>query len=169
MSTVCYFFSKDGDKRCMDTTNALCAMLHQLFTHNPDRSLIGHALPSHKNYGRGLAQNFSELWQILMACADSPTTGEIICVVDALDECNTKSRQQLIHKLEEFYCQPQRSSSPLSRLKFLITSRPYGDLEASFRSFSNETAFLRFDGDEKSIQISKKTNLVFDGRNCARF
>lgn len=60
-STVRYFFFKDGDKRRMTATNALCAILHQLFTHDPDSGLIEHALESHKNYGGNLAQNFSRL------------------------------------------------------------------------------------------------------------
>jgi len=47
-STVCHFFFKDGDERRMYSTNALCAILHQLFTHDPTSSLIGHALSSHK-------------------------------------------------------------------------------------------------------------------------
>ncbi|GIJ91391.1 hypothetical protein Asppvi_010356 [Aspergillus pseudoviridinutans] len=163
-STVCYFFFKDGDERRMYATNALCAILHQLFTHDPASGLIGHALPSHRNYGKGLAQNFSELWRILMDCADSPDTGEIVCVLDALDECSEHSRRQLIKKLKEFYCQPSRPANPLSKLKFLITSRPYDDLERSFKGFSDTTAYLRFDGDEKSAQISKEINLVIDAK-----
>lgn len=91
----------------MNATDALCAILHQLFTHDPACGLIEHALPSHKNYGKDLAQSFSELWRILVGCADSPNAGEIICVLDALDECNAYGRRQLIDKLKEFYCQPQ--------------------------------------------------------------
>ncbi|KAF7179589.1 hypothetical protein CNMCM7691_008637 [Aspergillus felis] len=163
-STICYFFFKDGDERRMYATNALCAILHQLFTRDPASGLIGHALPSHKNYGKDLARNFSELWRILIACADSPDTGEIICVLDALDECSMDSRQQLIDRMKEFYCQPWRLSNPLLKLKFLITSRPYDYLEASFKRFSNTTAYLRFDGDEKSAQISKEINLVIDAK-----
>ncbi|KAJ9129515.1 hypothetical protein NKR19_g10335 [Coniochaeta hoffmannii] len=65
-STVCHFFFKDGDDRRMYSTNALCAILHQLFAQVPAGSLIGRALPSHKNYGEKLTQNFSELWRILI-------------------------------------------------------------------------------------------------------
>ncbi|KAF7161294.1 hypothetical protein CNMCM5623_006911 [Aspergillus felis] len=163
-STICYFFFKDGDERRMYTTNALCAILYQLFTHDPASGLIGHALPSHKNYGKSLAQNFSKLWRILMDSTDSPDTGEIVCVLDALDECSKDGRKQLIDKLKEFYCRPSRTTNPLSKLKFLITSRPYDDLEESFKGFSDTTAYLRFDGDEKSAQISKEVNLVINAK-----
>jgi hypothetical protein len=50
-----------------------------------------------------------------------------------------------------------------SNLRFLITSRPYDDLEVSFRRFTT-TAYLRFDGDGKSEQISQEINLVINAR-----
>ncbi|KAJ5433545.1 uncharacterized protein N7458_012701 [Penicillium daleae] len=163
-STVCYFFFKDGDDGHMYATDALCAILHQLFTHDLDNRLVEHALPSHRNYGKGLAQNFAELWRILVNCAGSLDAGEIVCVLDALDECNIDGRRQLIDKLKEFYCQPRHSSKSLSKLKFLITSRPYDDLEASFKKFSGITAYMRFDGDEKSAEINNEVNLVIDAK-----
>ncbi|KAK3947728.1 ankyrin repeat-containing domain protein [Pseudoneurospora amorphoporcata] len=157
-STVCHFFFKDGDERRMHSTNALCAILHQLFTQDPASGLIGNALPSHKNYGKKLTQNFSELWRILLECVRSSDTGEVVCILDALDECDKRSRKELINKLKDFYCQP-----PSSKLKFLITSRPYDDLEANFGNFPT-TKYLRFDGDDKSADIGREINLVIDER-----
>jgi hypothetical protein len=148
----------------MYSANALSAILHQLFTQDPRGSLIRNALLSHKNYGKVLAQNFSELWRILVECARSSDTGEIVCILDALDECNSDGRRQLIDQLKEFYFkQDERSSSP-SKLKFLVASRPYDDLEASFRKFSNTTAYLRFGGDDRSEQIGREISLVIDAR-----
>lgn len=70
----------------MYSTNALCAILHQLLTQDPAGSLIGNALPSHKNYGEKLTQNFSELWRILLECVNFSDTGEVVCILDALDD-----------------------------------------------------------------------------------
>ncbi|KAH8744416.1 hypothetical protein F5882DRAFT_455073 [Hyaloscypha sp. PMI_1271] len=161
-STVCYFFFKDGDGSRMNATNALCAILHQLFTHGPTGSLIGHALPSHERYPKTLAQNFAELWRILLMCADSPDAGEIVCVLDALDECNADGKRQLLDKLKDFYCLPRSKS--FWKLKFLITGRPDSDLEASFKRFSDTPTFWHVDGDDKSAQISKEIDLVIDAR-----
>lgn len=61
-STICHFFFKDGNEGQMRSPDALSAMLHQLFARDLTGGLIQHALPSHKNFGSGLAQNFSELW-----------------------------------------------------------------------------------------------------------
>ena len=162
-ATVCHFFFKDGDERRMHSTNALCAILHQLFTQDPAGGLIGNALPSHKNYGEKLTQNFSELWRILLECVSSSDTGEVVCILDALDECDRSSREELINKLKDFYCQPHHLAHSSSKLKFLITSRPYDDLEAYFGKFL-ATNYLRFDGDDKSANIGREINLVIDER-----
>ncbi|KAL1993134.1 hypothetical protein VTN49DRAFT_3891 [Thermomyces lanuginosus] len=163
-SMICYFFFKDGDGGRMYAPNALCAILHQLFTSTPTSGLIQYGLSSHKNYGKNLAGNFSELWQILMNCVKSPDAGEIVCVLDALDECHHDSREQLINKLREFYQQHAQASGPRPKVKFLIASRPYDDLAAAFSRFSHTLAYVPFDGDDKSAQISKGINLVIDAR-----
>ncbi|KAL4733603.1 hypothetical protein BDV11DRAFT_175537 [Aspergillus similis] len=163
-STICYFFFRNGEEHCMNATNALCAMLHQLLKNNRASSLVKHALKGDKFYGKHLTHNFSELWRILLNCAHSPDAGEIICVLDALDECHADSRRQLINKLKELNCQPCRPCNLLSNLKFLVTSRPYDDLETSFKKFSDTTTYLRLDGDEKSADISKDINVVIDAK-----
>ncbi|KAB5513490.1 hypothetical protein GE09DRAFT_1046665, partial [Coniochaeta sp. 2T2.1] len=147
----------------MHSTNALCAILHQLFAQDPTGSLIGRALPSHKNYGEKLTQNFSELWRILLECVRSSDTGEVVCILDALDECDRNSREELINKLKDFYCQPHHLPHSSSKLKFIITSRPYDDLEAHFGRFPT-TNCLRIDGDDKSAEIGREIDLVIDER-----
>jgi hypothetical protein len=162
-SVVCYFFFKDGGDGLMNSAHALCALLHQLFTCPSTTGLIKYALEKHKQHGRSLTEKASELWQILLACATAPDSGQIICVLDALDECKDDSRLELVNVLKEFYSQSARLSTKISRLKFIITSRPYDDLENSFKRFP-EAVYLRFDGDEKSEEIRKEIDLVIDAR-----
>ena len=95
-STVCYFFFKDDHDRRTSGTDALSALLHQLFENT---SLISHALPSCKRHGDKLRKTFSELWEILIRCAQDSEAGDIICVLDALDECGQEARSQLLQKL----------------------------------------------------------------------
>jgi hypothetical protein len=163
-STVCYFFFKDGGDGHMDSAHALCALLHQLFTCPSTSGLIKYALKSHREHGAALTRKFSELWQILSDCVTSPDAGEIICVLDALDECKKDSRQDFIKRLQEFYSRSERLSIPFLKFRFLVTSRPYPDLESSFQKFRTTTAYLRFDGDEKSEQIRREIDLVIDAR-----
>ncbi|KAK7421464.1 hypothetical protein QQX98_002163 [Neonectria punicea] len=102
--------------------------------------------------------------QILIKCAVSSDSGETVCILDALDECNSGDRRQLIDQLKNFCFERNETSSSSSKLKFLITSRPYDDLEASFGRFSGAAAYLRFDGDDKSEEISQEINLGIDAR-----
>ena len=158
-STVCYFFFKDGQEQRMRGANALSAMLHQLFNNT---SLISHALPSSRSYGKKLRDAFSELWGILVNCAQDSEAGEIICILDALDECEKDSRSQLLEKLVSFFSPTGGHKSPSYKIKFLVTSRPYDDLEEKFQSLSGVSTYIRFDGDDKSQRIGQEINLVID-------
>ncbi|KAH7125872.1 hypothetical protein EDB81DRAFT_860564 [Dactylonectria macrodidyma] len=162
-TTVCYFFFKDGEDRRINSSDALSALLHQLFTQNRTSSLIRHAASSFKNYGDKLRDNFHQLWQILTDCARNPDAGEIVCVLDALDECSKNGRQGILEVLKTFYFSDQVHLSS-SRLKFLITSRPYDDLEMSFENLATAESYIRFDGDDKSEEIRHEIDLVIDHR-----
>lgn len=159
-SVICYFFFKEGGEGQMDISQALCAMLQQLFQHPLTSNLIAHALPRHKIHQGTLSQKLEELWQILIDCAKS-SSAEILCVLDALDECNEDRRKEFVGMLERLYNPGDASLIP-SKLKFLITSRPYENLAVLFNRFSSSMSYLHFDGDDKSGQISKEINLVID-------
>lgn len=131
-STVCYFFFKDGDEIRSRSENALCAILHQIFSDDPEDRLIEYALDSHNRLGQQLTRNFSELWKILEACAADPQAREIVILLDALDECSRDSSETLIDKLDEYNGKTQRvpESDSKFKLKFFITGRAYDYLEA---------------------------------------
>ena len=160
-STVCYFFFKDGQEQRTRGANALGALLHQLFENT---TLITHALSSYRSYGKKLRDAFSELWEILVKSAEDSEAGEIICVLDALDECEKNARNQLIEKLVHFFSQGESCQNPSLKLKFLVTSRPYDDLEQNFQRLSGISTYVHFDGDDKSQKIGQEINLVIDAR-----
>ncbi|SLM33794.1 nacht and ankyrin domain protein [Lasallia pustulata] len=160
-STVCYFFFKDGQEQRTHGTDALSAVLHQLFENT---GLITYALPSYRNYGKKLRDAFSELWEILVRSARDSEVGEIVFVLDALDECEQNARKQLTEKLVSFFSQMEPHDNPSFALKFLITSRPYDDLEQNFQPLSGVSTYLHFDGDENSQRIGQEINLVIDAK-----
>ncbi|KAL7783881.1 ankyrin repeat protein [Trichoderma ceciliae] len=157
-----YFFFKEGGEGPMDSTQALCAMLHQLFTHSSTSGLVSTALSKYRGNGKTLTQKLHDLWRILLESARSSSV-QIICVLDGLDECGKDSRQELLALLEGLYFGPD---APLmhSKLKFLITGRPYDDLKWSFSRFSSIATYVHIDGDEKSDQIGHEINLVIDAK-----
>ncbi|KAI1144918.1 hypothetical protein F4825DRAFT_458038 [Nemania diffusa] len=162
-SVVCYFFFKDGDDRRERSANALSAILHQLFIQDLTGKFMSLALNKHKNYGNALATNFSELWDTLLDCATTPNAGEIVCVIDALDECKEYERNTLIGKLKDFFSSTGEASRRTCRLKFLVTSRPYDTIEQSIGSLLNSSC-LRIDGDDHSLAINKDINRVIDAK-----
>lgn len=95
-ATICYFFFKDQDQNTLK--QALCALLHQLFSHKP--FLIRHAMPEWTKNGPGLANITTSLWDILEKAGQDRETGPLIFVLDALDECTESDFRDLISMLK---------------------------------------------------------------------
>lgn len=161
-ATICYYFFKDDPPERAKITTALCAVLHQLFTQKATKHLLKHGLSAFAESGRALAQNFDDLWNLLLKCAIHATTGDIVCVIDALDECNGSDRRILIEKIDQLYA--DSTSTAATNLKFLITSRPYDDIEQSFAPLANRTEYFCFDVDERHEDISRDIGLVIDAQ-----
>jgi hypothetical protein len=160
-STVCYFFFKDGATGRASAAAALSAILHQLFYHDSTGKLIGLALDVHKSFGPKLKTNLKQLWRILMDCVGASHGQDIICVLDALDECD--DREEFIPMLKEVHS-AQGWQDGVSKFKFLITSRPYDGIEAAFAKLPASTGYLKFDGDESLDEISKDIDLVIQDK-----
>ncbi|KJK95156.1 hypothetical protein H633G_00959 [Metarhizium anisopliae BRIP 53284] len=159
-SPVCYFFFKHGDKSREKMTSSLCAILHQLLLGHGTEDLLDRAAEKYACQPTML-EDASEMWKIIEEYVNSWDTGDIICVLDALDECNRESRDEFIQILHDFFGGERKPGQP--RLKLLITSRPEYDLRLSFDSFPN-SIYLHFDSDDKYEEISRDINLVIDSR-----
>uniref|UniRef100_A0A0B7KH92 NACHT domain-containing protein n=1 Tax=Bionectria ochroleuca TaxID=29856 RepID=A0A0B7KH92_BIOOC len=152
-ATVCYFFFKDQDQNTI--RQALCALLHQLFTQNP--ALIEHALELFRQNGKGLVDNNVSLWNILQAAAQDPRAGPIILVFDALDECSEQDFTELMKMIRK---QLRDGKENQSKLKYLLTSRPYEQIVAEFRPLLDQFPLIRIPGEDDSEAIIKEVNLV---------
>ncbi|MFL5624841.1 MAG: hypothetical protein ACJ788_04520, partial [Ktedonobacteraceae bacterium] len=120
--TVCYFFFKDNEEQD-NLATALCALLHQLFSHQP--RLIQYAIPAWEKTGDKLQKEAQELWRRLLVAARDDEAHDVTRVLDALDECQLSDLRRLIDLLARFYTHISPSSSTMrrGRLKFLVTSR----------------------------------------------
>ncbi|EAA28686.2 hypothetical protein GE21DRAFT_5328 [Neurospora crassa] len=154
-ATVCYFFFKDGDQSTVK--QALCALLHQLFGQKPE--LIKHALEEHVRNGDGLIGTTSSLWRVFKDATQDERAGTIIILLDALDECEPDEFKLLVHNLI------QAGENPV---KFLLTSRPYGDVISSFKYGDMLQRFPRVlipgEKEDQSDQISTEINHVIQVR-----
>lgn len=155
--SICYFFFKEDDVDRQSSASALCAILHQLFIQKP--KLMEHAMGDYNKNGKVLRTLFSTLWDILQKSATDPEAGEIICVFDALDECEASARKSLIGKLGNFYSTRNETSA---RLKVIVTSRPYSVVERDFRTHIKDLNSICLKGEEESEKIRREINLVIE-------
>ncbi|KAI9774707.1 MAG: hypothetical protein M1839_001668 [Geoglossum umbratile] len=163
-TSICYFFFKDDSDENRSATNALCAILHQLFRQN--HSLLKHAVAEYKSNGDKLPQLFGSLWSILMKAAADSNSGSIVCILDALDECAKSSCEKLIKYLVEFHSTVSRTA----RIKFLITSRPSAFIRRTLSQHllgqNQNLASLQLAGENESEmeEIGVEINLVVDAK-----
>ena len=156
-TSTSYFFFKDDDDNKQSGANALCAILHQLFIQQP--LLIKHAMEKFEQEGECLRRSFGTLWGILMKVAQNPEAGEIVCVLDALDECESSARTALIQKLGDYHSAKHRVDT---RLKFIVTSRPYSYIRRAFCLNVDDLSSISLSGEEESEKISREIDLVID-------
>lgn len=96
------------------------------------------------------------MWHLLLTVAQHPEAGEIVCIVDALDECQEKDKDIFIHSLNDLYSSQNNFES---QLKFLVASRPYYDIEESF-----DRNTIRLAGEDESESIKHEIDLVIKDR-----
>ena len=159
--TTCYFFFKDDDVDQKSGTKALCALIHQLFSQN--NALVKYAIPDFRHEGSNLPQLFGKLWSILTKAAADPEAGDVICVLDALDECEESNRFELIDTLHKFY-RGTGDKRDNATLKFLVTSRPYFDIERGFKELTTNLLTIQLAGKEETRSIRHEIDIVIKAR-----
>lgn len=154
-ATVCYFFFKDGDQNTLK--QALCALLHQLLGQKPE--LIKHALEEYDRNGDGLIGTTSSLWRVFTDATHDERAGTVIIMLDALDECEPNEFRHLVHNL---------ITAGKSHVRFLLTSRPYGNVVFPFKYGDMLRRFPRVlipgEKEDQSDQISTEINHVIQVR-----
>lgn len=93
-----------------------------------------------------------------------PSGGEIVAVLGALNECDSKSIAETLRNLNEF-CPPAqiRCSTPLN---FLITSRLCANLSIGFRKLAPIAAYIHINSDNLSSSPLISTMLTPRSTNC---
>ncbi|KAH7091508.1 hypothetical protein FB567DRAFT_490488 [Paraphoma chrysanthemicola] len=120
---VFFFFCDDKIKSQRDANAVLRGILYQILQQH--RKLIKHVKSRFEMDGPSLANSFPALWELFLKIAADSTSGAIGVIVDAIDECEVRTRKsflnamiQLVNEAQEVHRQPRKC------IKFLITSRP---------------------------------------------
>jgi hypothetical protein len=154
---ICYFFFKDQDQNTL--SQALCALLHQLFSQQP--ALIRHAMPKFAEDGSKMVTNTKSLWNILKAATEDASAEPTTFVLDALDECLERDFRELMQQLTAFFVGEQVSSR---KVKFLLTGRPYSTVLSRFQDLVNAFPYVQIPGENRSEAISMEVDHVIKHR-----
>ncbi|KAF7891870.1 hypothetical protein EAF00_008172 [Botryotinia globosa] len=84
---MCHLFFKDISPEQRNPKKVVAALIHQILSKNSH--LWTHVIESWKLNGRELCDLYDRMWDILESIAGDPAAGDIICVIDALDECDS--------------------------------------------------------------------------------
>jgi ankyrin repeat protein len=156
-STVCYFFFKDQVQNTV--REALCALLHQLFSQKP--SLLVHARKQQDKDGADLVNSTSSLWSVFGDAVQDTNAGSVTIVLDALDECVKSETKDLMRHMET---QVRNGKSSNAKLKLFMTSRPYEHVVSELHSLSEAFPRIRIPGEDASGTISQEVNCVIQHR-----
>lgn len=163
--TVCYFFFKDDFADQKTATGAICCILHQLFTDRPGlfSEDIAKRLDAHRAH---LASSLDEVWDALVAASQQKNAGEIVCILDAFDECSDDERRRLSANLRSFY-NPDSEAKKKASLKFLVTSRPYDKIRRGFEPLNIPglpVIHLKGESDTELTKIAREINIYIESK-----
>ncbi|KAF4553167.1 Ankyrin repeat-containing protein 19 [Elsinoe fawcettii] len=147
---ICYYFFKDYDGQNSLAT-ALCAVLHQIFAMN--RKLIHHALGPWRIHGSSLCGDLQELWSILIKISEESEIPEIVCLLDAMDECLPQDQSRFFDLMRNSNFRMSKSS-----LRILVTSRPYGAIVELSKSLSEHMQTWRLEDRHADQQRQHEIN-----------
>ncbi|KAK1236987.1 hypothetical protein MKX08_007935 [Trichoderma sp. CBMAI-0020] len=163
---VCYFFFKDDFHDQKSITSALSCILRQIFLQKPSL-LSDEILRKFDSGGETFTTSFSELWKTLLQVAENASAGEIVCLLDAIDECEDQSgqgRSELLKALCSLYGTKIRNKS---NLKFLLTSRPYVGIYRSLQPIQLPglpVIHLSGESEDEIRKIAQEINTYIDAR-----
>ena len=147
---ILYFFFQRHDRRHNALSTALCAILHQLYRQR--LHLVQYAEDVYEELGQRFVDEPTSLWRLFQQSIAKSCEGGIICVLDALDECDTEECKTLFKLLLEEPHQPLKGTG---FVKFLITSRPYYQIQQLFRDMNTHLPVFYITGETESKSISQ--------------
>ncbi|KAI6089429.1 hypothetical protein F4821DRAFT_256851 [Hypoxylon rubiginosum] len=158
--TTCYFFFKDDYEDQRNLESAMRCLLHQIFIQKP--ALLTEKIMKRFDEDGKLFDSFAGLWDILTGVASHDDAGEIICILDALDECEERGRSRLVAALNELYDDEESQFS----LKFLLTSRPYNYIRRDFLYLKKRRPTIHLSGENETEvdKISKEIDIVIGAK-----
>ncbi|KAH7129661.1 putative ankyrin repeat-containing protein [Dactylonectria estremocensis] len=163
--TTCYFFFKDDFDDQRSATSALNCILHQLFTQR-EGLFSDKIVKRFDAYKAHLTSSFDELWDVLVMASQGKNAGELVCILDAFDECEDQERDKLAQALCKFYGTVNDTKNNVN-LKFLVTSRPYDKIRRGFQPLNIPglpVIHLKGESDAEISKIAQEIDVYIEDR-----
>jgi hypothetical protein len=158
---VAYFFFKDDDDMLRSYDDALSTILYQLLMQ--DRELVQYARPSYDEHKDAIRHQTGEMWDILLKIT-SHAKRDVLCVLDAVDECATPDRKRLIADLAEAF---EKKLPPTSRLRLVASSRPYQDENHPYSDLIASEKVMHLAGESSRVQTDIRSVIRFRAKELA--
>ncbi|KAF6840022.1 ankyrin repeat-containing protein [Colletotrichum musicola] len=158
---MAYFFFKDDDDGLRSYDEAMVALIHQLLAQEP--GLVQHAREQYREHGDAIKHQTMAMWKILQAMA-SKTKRDVACVFDAVDECTPTGTRQLTMDLADVF---QDTAISISRLRCVVSSRPYQDENSSFAGLVASSNVKHLVGENARVQADIRKVIRVKARELA--
>ena len=138
-----FFFCQANDSRINNATAVLRGLIYMLVDQQP--SLVLHIRKKYDNAGKALfedANAWTALSEIFTNILQDSSLNDVFLIVDALDEC--------VSGLPEFLNLVVYMSSVSSRVKWIVLSRNWSDIERSLDTATHRVR-LSLELNEKSV------------------
>jgi ankyrin repeat domain-containing protein 50 len=121
---VSYYFCVKDDQSRRDACSVLRGLLLRIFVQRTDiLRKVKDRFGSAKSH---FDQSFENLWKMFSFAASKARCQTLYIVIDALDECEERSRNKLLHRIAETLQEWNEPELILERrVKFIITSQPH--------------------------------------------
>ncbi|KAF2728246.1 HET-domain-containing protein [Polyplosphaeria fusca] len=155
-SLLSYFFCQATDSRINSATAVLRGLLFMLVSQQP--SLISHLRKKYDQTGKALFEDANAwvvLREIFTDILKDSTLDNVYFFIDALDEC--------VKDLEKLLAFIVQNSSLSPRVKWVLTSRNYANIEQGLR-LDSSGARLSLELKENAAQVSRAVDAYINHR-----
>jgi len=159
--TVLWFFCDDKIQEHREASAILRGILHQLLSVR-QVLLKRHGPNCYKGKGTRVSKELIAMWDLFMSVSRDKDCGNLIVVIDAIDECEEISRGHFLSLVKTFFSLTSTTSTTTTSnsVKFLITSRPSVSIADVFESLQE----VRLKAEDETDSISKDVAVVVQHR-----
>lgn len=126
------------------------AIIHKLLV-APPALARKHVTPHYRALRNAIYDTFATLWKILISITNDTRLDEIYYIIDALDECESRSCAQILRQFARI-----SHSSQHNFLKVICTGCPYSRIQAELSTFP----IIRLEGERKEDNTNRDIRLL---------